>query len=119
MVDDETQSFTQTHGETNVMATNVTIDGVEFQPVTAVDQRPAIVVCDRGFVLAGLVSLADSYWTIQNCVNLRRWGTTKGLGQLATSGPTDNTVMDPQPVTRVHELQVVQIIDIEAASWSL
>ena len=32
--------------------------------------------------------------TITDCYNLRRWGTTAGLGQIALEGPTDNSVLD-------------------------
>lgn len=94
------------------------IDGVEYQPVNR-DSRVAIVVCDRGFVLVGRVSIEDSYVTITSCSNVRRWGTTKGLGQIASGGPTNDTILDPQPTTRVHELQVVQIIDCEESKWNL
>ena len=94
------------------------IDGVEYQPVSA-NGRVAIVVCDRGFVLVGRITVADSYVTITACQNVRRWGTTKGLGQIASGGPTSETKLDPQPTTRVHELQVVQIIDCEEGKWKL
>lgn len=94
------------------------IDGVEYQPVVG-NGRVAIVVCDRGFVLVGRISIENSYVTITSCSNVRRWGTTKGLGELAAGGPTSKTVLDPQPTTRVHELQVVQIIDCEEGKWTL
>ena len=94
------------------------IDGTEYLPVNK-NGRTAIVVCDRGFVLVGRIEVANSYITITSCNNVRRWGTTNGLGQIASGGPTVKTSLDPQPTTRVHELQVVQIIDCEESKWNL
>ena len=53
-----------------------------------------IVVLDRGYVYQGDVTVAGDTVTIENAKNIRRWGTTKGLGQLAANGPTVNTVLD-------------------------
>jgi hypothetical protein len=92
----------------------VEIDGVEYAPVNDGSAKHQIVVLDRGFVVAGMVSIKDSYVTISDCVCVRVWGTSKGLGQLAYEGPTDKTKLDKQPKTQVHELQVVQFINIES-----
>ena len=53
-----------------------------------------IVVMDRGFVYQGNVTREDDHVIIEKAKNIRRWGTTKGLGQLATAGPQPNTVLD-------------------------
>lgn len=60
--------------------------------------RWQIIVCDRGFVLAGIVRPGPSplVIVIDRCQCIRRWGTTAGLGQLALTGPTENTVLDPE-----------------------
>jgi hypothetical protein len=99
---------------------SVMIDGVEYAPVEErltkrFSTHPpndswCILVLDKGYVVYGMASLDDHYWTIHSCCCIRRWGTTKGLGQLAIEGPQEATKLDPQPITRVHELQVVQII---------
>ncbi len=99
--------------------TEVEIDGEQYVKLESESQRTAIVVCDRGFVLVGNISTDDNYLTIYNCSNVRRWGTSRGLGELATNGPLENTKLDPQPTTKVHELQVVQIIDCEESKWNL
>ena len=52
-----------------------------------------IVVLDRGFVYVGKVADEGENLRITNCRNIRRWGTTKGLGELV-NGPTDDTVLD-------------------------
>lgn len=77
-----------------------------------------IVVADRGFVLHGRVTKEGEYIVINDCCVIRYWGTPSqdggsGLGYLARNGPTKTTKIDPQPATRIHELQVVQLIDCE------
>lgn len=76
-----------------------------------------IVVAERGFVFVGNVSEEGDKVIIDNCDCIRRWGTTKGLGELATSGPLKDTVLDPQPRTVIHNLRVVHTIDCEADKW--
>jgi len=70
-----------------------------------------IVVCQRGFVYAGEVVFRGAYVTIKDAVNLRVWGTTKGLGELALNGATDATKADACGTVRVHELAVVSMLD--------
>lgn len=97
---------------------SVTIDGVVFERQKPQGQTK-IVVLDRGFVVVGNVTHDGNYVVIDNAACVVAWGTTKGLGQLATDGPTAKTVLNPQPRTRVHERQVVQLIDCEATKWKL
>ena len=52
-----------------------------------------IAVLDRGFVYVGDCVVEREFLRISNARNIRRWGTTKGLGELA-DGPTDSTVLD-------------------------
>jgi hypothetical protein len=53
-----------------------------------------IIVADKGFVFVGDVEdHADGSVTIRKCRNIRYWGTTKGLGELAV-GPTAKTIVD-------------------------
>jgi hypothetical protein len=52
-----------------------------------------IVVVDRGFVYVGSVTIEGDMCRIQNARNIRKWGTTKGLGELV-NGPTVETVLD-------------------------
>jgi hypothetical protein len=53
-----------------------------------------IVVLDRGFVYVGDVTIKGDFVTVKNAKNIRRWGTTKGLGELL-EGPLSSTVVDP------------------------
>ena len=52
-----------------------------------------IVVLDRGFVYVGEVTVEDDFLIIHGARNIRKWGTTKGLGELA-NGALNGTVLD-------------------------
>lgn len=78
-----------------------------------------IVVLDKGFVYHGDISFHDGWFTLSNCVNLRRYGTDKGLGQLALHGPTKETEQDPSGVIRGRETSVLFLIECDHADrWS-
>lgn len=84
-----------------------------YQVKELVEIGKQIIVLHRGWVLIGNVTIDGDIVHITDCGNIRRWGTTKGLGEIAKSGPTDETVIDPQPSTRVHILSVIQFIECE------
>jgi len=52
-----------------------------------------IVIADRGFVYVGKVTVEGDFATITNARCIRKWGTSKGLGELV-GGPTKDTVLD-------------------------
>ena len=58
-----------------------------------VNRGQNIVVLDRGFVYVGEVEINGDWITIKNAKNIRKWGTTKGLGELI-NGPLKDTVLD-------------------------
>lgn len=54
-----------------------------------------ILVLQRGWVAVGDLWENESAVKLTNASIIRRWGTTKGLGQLALEGPQEGTVLDP------------------------
>ncbi len=66
-----------------------------------------IVILQRGWVVVGDFTQDGSQCVINNGSVVRRWGTTKGLGQLANDGPTGSTELEPIPETTFHELTIV------------
>ena len=76
-----------------------------------------IVVLQRGWVVAGLVRREGHHLVIRSAHVVRRWGTSKGLGELASQGPRQGTVLDPCPTIRCHELTVVLEIECDEAAW--
>ena len=79
----------------------------------------AIVVADRGFVYVGDVTMDESFAVVSNARNIRIWGTTKGLGELAIGGPTAKTELDAVGTVRIPARAVISIIDSEASKWAL
>jgi hypothetical protein len=77
-----------------------------------------IVVAQRGWNLVGEYTLAGDEVVLANASVIRRWGTTRGLGQIAADGPTPETRLDPCGTVRIHKLAVVLTMDCDAGSWA-
>ena len=65
-----------------------------------------IIIAERGWVYIGKTRREGDQIVIEDCFNIRRWGTTKGLGELAMNGPTSDSVIDYYGVVRVHVLAI-------------
>lgn len=77
-------------------------------PVALGDKR--IIVADRGWVFVGdCKDNDDGTITIENAWNIRQWGTTSGLGQLA-NGPTSETKKDSYGTVRVTPIVQIAVI---------
>ena len=77
-----------------------------------------IVILQRGWVFVGKFSQEGSKCTLTSAKNIRTWGTTKGLGELASDGPTSSTKLDDVNDVSFHELTVVATIDCDDKVWS-
>ena len=85
---------------------------------TTITREPSdrkIVVLQRGWVVVGLVEEDGDKIVIHDAAVVRRWGTSKGLGELAAKGPLPETVLDPAGRVEAHKLAVVLTID---CTWS-
>ena len=76
-----------------------------------------ITILQRGWVFVGRFSKEGSACKLTDAYNIRTWGTTKGLGEIAESGPTDSTKLDKINDVSFHELGIVAMIDCDAKSW--
>jgi hypothetical protein len=76
-----------------------------------------IAVADRGFVWIGnCLREGDSIFCTQ-AYNVRSWGTTKGLGQLALTGPTKETELDPVPCVIMPMRAIIAMIPADRDVW--
>lgn len=93
--------------------------GTESQdtPTLESGSKWKIVVLQRGWVFVGKFSQEGSKCTLTDAKNIRTWGTTKGLGELASDGPTSSTKLDPVNDVSFHALTTVVMIDCNDSVW--
>jgi hypothetical protein len=97
----------------------IKIDDIEYVRRDAVPDTTGdvkIAVLDRGFVYVGRVSYEGDFLILTNAKNIRKWGTTKGLGELV-NGPLPDTVIDSVGVVRAPLRALISLIDVVGAKW--
>ncbi len=77
-----------------------------------------VIVAERGWVFVGDCTRDGDQLVITNARNVRRWGTTSGLGQLAKDGPQSETQLDDYGTVRIHVLAVVAAIECDPKAWA-
>ena len=98
----------------------ISIDGVDYvraDQVSIASTDTQIVVGQRGWIFVGQVSDDGEDLVITHARNIRIWGTTKGLGELA-DGPTEKTKADSYGTVRLPKLTVVARINVTAGAWA-
>jgi len=99
----------------------IRIDNVEYvrkSSVLSVVGDTKIVVLQRGWVMVGRFERNGSDCKLHNAANIRKWGTTKGLGEIALGGPTSDTKLDKtHGLVQFDYLTVVLTIDCEESKW--
>jgi hypothetical protein len=77
-----------------------------------------IVILQRGWVMVGKLERSGSECKLHQASVIRNWGTTKGLGEIADSGPNKATKLDPcNGVVEFDYLTVVAAISVNEAAW--
>ena len=95
----------------------VSIDGVEFYP-SEVKGNVKIIILQRGWNMVGRFERNGSDCKLHNASVIRAWGTTRGLGEIASGGPTKNTELDPcNGMVEFDYLTVVATIACDETKW--
>jgi hypothetical protein len=78
-----------------------------------------IIIAPRGWVWVGQYSMDGDMVVLSRARNVRTWGTTDGLLELASDGPTKATELDGKKggTVRFHVLAVQQI-EANPEKWS-
>ena len=76
-----------------------------------------IVILQRGWVMVGEFSRDGSQCFMRHASVVRRWGTSRGLGEIADGGPTKQTTLDGVPEVQFHELTVIATIRCAEDKW--
>ena len=82
-----------------------------------IDGSLQIAVLDRGFVYVGIAKIENGWLILTEASNIRRWGTSKGLGELAEKGPLEDTELDPAGTVRAPLSSVIHLLAAEAKAW--
>jgi len=107
----------------NTEVTEVTINGATY--VLKGSQQDytekgdiKIVVLQRGWVMVGRFEKNGSECKLHKASVIRNWGTTRGLGEIAFSGPTSSTKIDPtNGLVEFDYLTVVATIICNESKW--
>ena len=75
-----------------------------------------IIAIDNGFVFVGDITVTKDSILVQHTKQLRKWGTTQGLGQI-TGGPTKETAADPVGVLIVPKARLIFALPASEAGW--
>jgi len=100
----------------NTSMKTIKLNGVDYVRADSVTGQvrdigtKRIIVADRGWIFVGdCEDHADGSVTIRNCRNIRQWGTTAGLGELA-NGPTSSTKHDAYGEVRCTPIVQINVV---------
>jgi len=100
----------------------IAINGVDYVRADSIptvvppDSSIRIVVLQRGWVAVGYYTEDGDRVLLDNASVIRRWGTTKGLGELV-NGPTSRTILEPAGHIEAPSLGVVLTISVDDSKW--
>lgn len=95
----------------------ITVDGIKYAPMEA-DSDIKIVILQRGWVMVGRFERTGSDCKLANAYVIRKWGTTKGLGELAEKGKLSDTILDScNGLVEFDYLTVVATISCKKETW--
>lgn len=77
-----------------------------------------IVVLQRGWVAVGEYYRDGYECRLENASVIRRWGTTKGLGELAINGPLEDTKLDKSGTIEFHLGAEVCRLNCKTTNWN-
>lgn len=101
------------------MLSETTTTETTTQDAPAADDRGlCIAVLERGFVYVGQCTVRDGWLHIEGARCVRRWGTSNGLGQLATEGPHPTTRLDAPAAVAAPLPSVISLIHCTPEAWS-
>lgn len=106
----------------NANLNEIEINGMKYVPKgsdkTQFDGEIKIVVLQRGWVIVGKFEKNGSECKLHGASVIRSWGTTKGLGEIAGTGPSASTKLDPtNGLVEFDYLTVVATIACNQSAW--
>jgi len=84
----------------------------------SLDGKKTIVVLQRGWVVVGDYYQGEYENRLENASVIRKWGTSKGLGELALNGPQSKTELDKCGIVRYNAGAEVCRMDCNLEKWN-
>ena len=91
--------------------------GIRKECQKEIDGGIRIVVLQRGWVIVGRYFRKGTECRVEGSFVIRRWGTTKGIGELALNGPLSNTVLEPTGLSEFHRSAEVLTVRCDESKW--
>jgi len=85
--------------------------------MTLVDNNLRIIVLDRGWVYIGYLTETEKESVLEKASCIRRWGTRRGLGELALEGKKENTVLDKCGTVIFSKKNEIHSIVCDSSKW--
>jgi hypothetical protein len=103
-------------------AETISVNGVEYVRKDSVNETITgnikIVILQRGWVMVGYFERNGNECKLSKASVIRSWGTTKGLGEIASNGPTKDTKLDKtHGLVEFDSLTIVASISCEESKW--
>lgn len=77
-----------------------------------------IVILQRGWVMVGKLEMQEDICLLHDAAVIRRWGTTRGLPELAERGVLPETILDRcTGIVRFHILTTIAILACNEGNW--
>ena len=101
----------------------ISINGIEYvkkSGIKAVEYEGdiKIVILQRGWIMVGRFERNGSDCKLHNSYTIRKWGTTKGLGELAEKGKLNDTILDKNNgIVEFDYLTVVASLSCSEEVW--
>ena len=107
----------------DTQAKEIELNGVKYVKASTIKSTEyegdcKIVVLQRGWVMIGIFERNGSECKLYSASVIRNWGTTKGLGEIASGGPTSSTKLDKcGGIVEFDYLTVVCAISCNEEKW--
>lgn len=100
----------------------ITINGKVYYSEKPIEKQITgdikIVILQRGWVAIGIWERLGSDCKLSKASVIRRWGTTKGLGELAKEGKKKDTILEKcYGIVEFDYLNVIATICCEESKW--
>ena len=79
-------------------------------------KKQVIAIASSGWVFVGTpaAALAPDTYALEDAAVIRKWGTDRGIGQLALHGVTPETILDPVGKLVINRTNLICLLEVQA-----